>query len=172
MGFTDWSSIMPRAAVEIRLSEVERRELENLSRAHKVWQSLARRARIVLLAADGLTNLAIADRLGTSNLTVGKWRQRFAERRLDGLYDEPRRAPRDGSATTTWPRWCARPWRRRPGMRPTGARVRWPGRWAARRRRSIGFGRPFPCNPIAARASGFRRIHFSWTRWWTLSAFT
>ena len=81
---------MPRAAVEIGLSEVERRELENLSRAHKVWQSLARRARIVLLAADGLTNLAIADRLGTSNLTVGKWRRRFAERRLDGLYDEPR----------------------------------------------------------------------------------
>ena len=129
---------MPRAAVEIRLSEVERRELENLSRAHKVWQSLARRARIVLLAADGLTNLAIADRLGTSNLTVGKWRQRFAERRLDGLYDEPRRAPRDGSATTTWPRWCARPWRRRPGMRPTGHDGQGDGL-----RRSIGFGSLF-----------------------------
>ena len=43
---------MPRAAVEIRLSEVERRELENLSRAHKVWQSLARRARIVLLTVE------------------------------------------------------------------------------------------------------------------------
>ena len=50
----------------------------------------ARRARIVLLAAEGLTNLAIAEKLDVSRRTVGQWRRRFAERRLDGLDDEPR----------------------------------------------------------------------------------
>ena len=56
---------------------------------------LARRARIVLLAAGGLSNTAIAERLGVSRLTVGTWRRRFAEKRLEGLDDEPRpSAPR------------------------------------------------------------------------------
>jgi transposase len=48
------------------------------------------RAEIVLLAADGLSNVAIAARLGVTRVTVATWRRRFAERRLDGLLDEPR----------------------------------------------------------------------------------
>jgi transposase len=48
------------------------------------------RAEIVLLAADGMTNLAIAERLGITRVTVATWRGRFAARRLDGLVDEPR----------------------------------------------------------------------------------
>jgi transposase len=60
----------------------------------RVWsgtaQGLARRAQIVLLASDGIENKEIAARLGAMPNTVGKWRRRFAEQRLDGLYDEPR----------------------------------------------------------------------------------
>ena len=48
------------------------------------------RAEIVLLAADGMTNLAIAERLGITRVTVAMWRRRFAAKRLDGLADEPR----------------------------------------------------------------------------------
>ena len=48
------------------------------------------RAEIVLLAADGMTNLAIAERLGITRVTVATWRGRFAAGRLDGLVDEPR----------------------------------------------------------------------------------
>jgi len=48
------------------------------------------RCRIVLAAAEGDTSTGIAGRLGCSPATVGKWRTRFAERRLDGLHDEPR----------------------------------------------------------------------------------
>ena len=44
----------------------------------------------MLLAADGLTNVAIAERLATTRLTVATWRKRFAAKRLDGLADEPR----------------------------------------------------------------------------------
>ena len=74
----------------IELSALERRELEGLARRRRTAQGLARRARIVLLAAEGLENKVIAARLGAAQDTVGKWRRRFAERRLDGLYDEPR----------------------------------------------------------------------------------
>ena len=79
-----------RVAVAIELSAAERRELESLTRRRKTAQGLARRARIVLLAAEGLENKLIASQLGASKDTVGKWRRRFAERGLDGLYDEPR----------------------------------------------------------------------------------
>ncbi len=81
---------MGRAAVAITLSAAERRELEGLTRRRKTAQGLARRARIVLAAAEGLENKAIVARLGADANTVGKWRRRFAERGLDGLYDEPR----------------------------------------------------------------------------------
>jgi transposase len=51
---------------------------------------LALRCRIVLAAAEGTTNQEIAKRLECNPVTVGKWRTRFAEKRLDGLIDEPR----------------------------------------------------------------------------------
>ena len=51
---------------------------------------LAQRARIVLLAADGLSNVAVADRVGVNQSTVVKWRNRYLERGLEGLVDEPR----------------------------------------------------------------------------------
>lgn len=79
-----------RVAVAIELSDFERDELEGLTRRHKTAQSLARRARIVLAAANGLENQMIAARLGVNVNTVGTWRRRYAERGLDGLHDEPR----------------------------------------------------------------------------------
>ena len=70
---------MSRLAVAITLSEAERRELEGLARRRKTAQGLARRARIVLAAADGLENKAIVALVGTDASTVGKWRRRFAD---------------------------------------------------------------------------------------------
>jgi transposase len=77
-------------AVAIDLTETERGELDALLRRHSTAQALALRARIVLLAAAGLTNSAIAEGLGIDQHTAGKWRNRFAAARLDGLHDEPR----------------------------------------------------------------------------------
>ena len=77
-------------AVEIVLDDVERRELTALTRKHGAPQALATRARIVLAAAEGLDNKAIAAKVGICAATAGTWRNRFAGRRLDGLYDEPR----------------------------------------------------------------------------------
>jgi len=87
---------MGKPAVSIVLSDNERSELLALSRARKSQQALAQRARIVLAAADGLENIAICAKLHVVANTVAKWRNRFAARRLDGLYDEPRPgAPRE-----------------------------------------------------------------------------
>ena len=77
-------------ASTIVLTGAERRELESLTRRRKTGQALALRARIVLAAADGGHNGQIAERLSIFRGTVGKWRERFAQDRLDGLYDEPR----------------------------------------------------------------------------------
>ena len=77
-------------AAGIVLSDEERGELERRVRRRKIARGDARRAEIVLLAADGMNNCAIAEELGISRLTVGTWRGRFAEKRFDGLDDEPR----------------------------------------------------------------------------------
>ena len=77
-------------AVGIELSDEERVELERRVRRRKSSHGAARRARIVLLAAAGLSNSAIAEKMGVSRLTVGTWRRRFADKRVGGLDDEPR----------------------------------------------------------------------------------
>ena len=84
-----------RRPTALALGEAERAELEGWSRRRRTAQGLASRARIVLRAAAGLSNTAIAAELGIAKHTVGKWRERFARGRLDGLRDEPRSgAPR------------------------------------------------------------------------------
>ena len=77
-------------SVAIELSAAERAELEANVRRSTAGQALVERSRIVLLAADGLTNVAIAAALSISKLTAGKWRNRFAANRVDGLADAPR----------------------------------------------------------------------------------
>jgi transposase len=79
-----------RPKAELRVSDVERRELVRLAKRAHVNRLLAFRARLVLLCAATSTDTAVARRCRTTNATVGKWRRRFLERRLDGLYDEPR----------------------------------------------------------------------------------
>jgi transposase len=76
--------------VRIELSDAERSELRAGARGRKIARADAMWAEIVLLAADGMTNLAIAERLGITRVTVALWRKRFAAKRLDGLVDEPR----------------------------------------------------------------------------------
>lgn len=81
---------MGRPTVRIELSEPERETLERWARRPKSAQALALRCRIVLAAAEGGTDREIAAALGCHRATVGKWRARFAQLRLDGLQDEPR----------------------------------------------------------------------------------
>jgi transcriptional regulator with XRE-family HTH domain len=60
------------------------------SRRAKSSQALALRCRIVLACAEGMSNAEVAQQFRISRPTVGKWRSRFVDDRLDGLVDEPR----------------------------------------------------------------------------------
>ena len=79
-----------RPTVAIVLTDEERETLERWARRPKSAQMLALRCRIVLAAADGQSNLQIAERFDCHPNTAGKWRRRFAQLRIDGLHDEPR----------------------------------------------------------------------------------
>ena len=86
---------MGRSLPLLELSEAERRELQSLASRRSTAQGLAERARIVLACAEGDQNQQVAARLGVAKNTVGKWRRRFLDQRLEGLRDEPRSgAPR------------------------------------------------------------------------------
>jgi transposase len=79
-----------RPIAPVSLASDEREALERWARRPKSAQALAHRARIVLACASGRPNTTVAQGLGVTPQTVGKWRQRFLERRLAGLLDEPR----------------------------------------------------------------------------------
>ena len=66
-----------RPRIEIFLNQKDRMELEMMLRKRSLDQSLAVRAKIVLLCGQHLTDVRIAEQLGTTNATVGKWRKRF-----------------------------------------------------------------------------------------------
>jgi transposase len=83
---------MPRLK-PLTVTDDERAKLDAWVRRPKTAQRLALRSRIVLAADAGHSNTAIAADLRVTLPTVGKWRQRFLDKRLDGLTDEPRPGP-------------------------------------------------------------------------------
>ncbi len=84
---------MGRTASTIKLSEREREKLELMASRPKSSQREALRARVILTCAEGKMNKDVAVKLGITSQTVGKWRERFAADRLDGLVDAPRSGP-------------------------------------------------------------------------------
>ena len=77
---------IPAVTIDARMRE----QLQTMTRSRSLSQALAQRAKIILLAADGLNNSTIAVQLGLSRPTVGKWRRRFLSQGLVGLYEEAR----------------------------------------------------------------------------------
>jgi transposase len=81
---------MARPKLELVLSSAQRQDLQRLVKAPATPQKIVHRARIILLAAQGLDNTRIAQDLKTSPTTVGLWRQRFMDLGLAGLEEAPR----------------------------------------------------------------------------------
>lgn len=83
-----------RVAPEIVLTEDERSELLKLTTSRLTSVRLSQRAQIVLLAAEGMQNLQIAEHLGIGRIQVARWRGRYGQMRLAGIErDLPRGAP-------------------------------------------------------------------------------
>jgi transposase len=81
---------MARPKPELVITDVERQALESMAHRARTAPLLARRARLVLACGAGLDNTTVARKLRLSQPTVGRWRQRFIDKRIDGLLDEPR----------------------------------------------------------------------------------
>ncbi len=81
---------MGRPKAELIVANDEREELLGLTRRKRTAQAIAKRAAIVLACAEGHDNKVVAQMLRVSQPTVGRWRARFIESRVEGLYDEPR----------------------------------------------------------------------------------
>jgi transposase len=82
----------------ITLTAEERRTLRAWQRSTTIRSGLLRRARMILLLADGMTITDIAAMVGISRRFVYKWAQRFLEQRVEGLIDKP------GRGSRRWPR--------------------------------------------------------------------
>ena len=88
-----WRDAVARGSVspfEIVLTPDERRELERRARCYSSSYAHVVRAKIVLMAAEGLANVEIAARCDTSPQVVHRWRKRFFEAGLKGLEDRAR----------------------------------------------------------------------------------
>ncbi len=79
-----------RPKAELVLSAEEQAQLSALAVSRSLPHAMVARAKLVLWAARGESNGAVAQRLGWSMPTVGKWRRRFVEQRVSGLHDELR----------------------------------------------------------------------------------
>lgn len=77
-------------AVEIILNAEERTELMSFAGSRSLPHSFVQRAKIVLAASEGVTNMEIAKQVGLSRQSVGKWRNRYAREGLSGIYDQMR----------------------------------------------------------------------------------
>ena len=117
---------MGRPLLPFSITAEQRKQLQAWSYRPKTAQALALRSRIVLLAAEGVSNTEIARRQGCSLPTAGKWRQRFIDHGLDGLLDEPRLGTPRRISDADVERVLSGRWRvsrRRPRI---GRRDRWP----------------------------------------------
>jgi len=79
-----------RPKAPVVLSEEQHQQLNSWAASRSLPHGLVTRARIVLMAAEGLTNQAIAEKVGLSKPMVGKWRQHYLQHGLAGLHDEMR----------------------------------------------------------------------------------
>jgi putative transposase len=74
----------------LTVTDDTRKQLEAMANSRSLSHSLVRRAQIILMSSDGMTNTVIASKIGVSGFTVGHWRKRFIKQGIMGLYDEPK----------------------------------------------------------------------------------
>ncbi|OUL83414.1 helix-turn-helix domain-containing protein [Paraburkholderia hospita] len=81
---------MGRKGIEVVASKLEREQLLSMSRSRSLPHSLVRRAKIVLMAADGHTNQEIAAQCELTSPAITHWKKRFVAQGLAGLHDQAR----------------------------------------------------------------------------------
>ncbi len=119
-----------RVAATITLSDSDKRILKKNTKSRAVPIRLAERSKIVLLAAEGLENKVIAQRLNIPPNKVGKWRNRFAEGGMESISkDKPRGANHKGKTHQSRPDFEKGSLRKRRGKNQTMQRIGPRGHW-------------------------------------------
>src|SRR5208337_1680765 len=77
-------------ARSITLDADTRQQVEAFAQSRSLPHALVVRAKVILMAAEGMKSIDIAEKVGLSRVSVGKWRTRFAEGGVSGLYEELR----------------------------------------------------------------------------------
>ena len=101
---------MPKVLPRLARQAADREEIERWVRAHGTPQQIMLRSHIVLAAADGQSDSAIAQALAVNRKTVTLWRARYATAGLESLWDV---APGAAASRATGPRRFNRSWMRR-----------------------------------------------------------
>ncbi len=146
---------MPKSIDSVTMSPEQRRILETWIRGHNTPQGIVLRAKIVLLAADGLSHVQAAREVGVSRPTVTRWRQRFLQGGLDALTTI---APGRGRPATYTAEQVQRiveatTQTKPPRVRPTGVPAAWRGLRASARLPCSVSGLPMGCNPTGRSGS-------------------
>jgi len=132
-----------RIAQPIELTESEIKTLSRWSRGRRTPTRSMKRAKIVLMAAQGEQNKTIAELLGIDARQVSRWRQRFVHKRLAGIEKDLARGGRKATKREQMaPVIIERTTQAKPLTPRTGAYGRWPIRWASTNRWSNGCGTP------------------------------
>lgn len=113
-----------RPTPPLALSDDEIQQLRNIAKSRSLPHSFVQRAQIVLACGDGETNTAIAQRMGITGITVGKWRRRYRELGIEGLHDEQR----PGRPRTYQDETMAEVINRALQSQPTDGRAHWTAR--------------------------------------------
>jgi putative transposase len=79
-----------RPLAALHVSDQSREQLKQMANSRTLPYAIVRRAQIILMSADGMTNKSIGEKVGLSGSMVGLWRKRFIRQGIMGLYDEPR----------------------------------------------------------------------------------
>jgi len=164
-----WASLMHNGGVYgegrpkavLVLSAEQRAQLESMASSRSLPAGLVTRVRIVLLSAAGKMNQEIAQQLGLTNATVGKWRRRFVEQGVAGLHDELRPGRPRPISDERVARLVRKSLETKPKDARTGVSDRWQSRHGSRNRRCTASGRSSGWNRTGSGISSSRRIHFS-----------
>ena len=162
-----------RPKTELVFNAEEHAQVSALAASRSLPHAIVARAKLALWAAQGESNFAIAQRLGWSMPTVGKWRRRFVEHRVAGLHDELR----PGRPRTYGDEQVAGPINRVLRSKPKNS-THWSVRSVAEkpqspRARWRATSRCSACNRIAPRASSSPPIRSSWKKcatWWDFTS--
>jgi len=160
-----------RPTQPIVLSDETRKHLLSITRSLSLPHGLVRRAKIILMAAEGSSNKMIAEKLDLAPIVIGMWRRRFLRQGLMGLYDEKRPGGPRSISDERIARLIRKTLHKKPKGDTIGPVVLLHRKHTYQNQLYSGCGKHLPCNHTDKNISNCRPIPSLWKRFGILSVF-